>query len=76
MLGRGSRSRGVCEGILYVITKDKGSVVIDKLKKKNFAMFDDLKNLMKLLEKRYNDQLLVTALKTEMDEGNMIKSLS
>ena len=33
MLGRGSRTRGICEGTLYVNSKDKASVVMDKLKR-------------------------------------------
>jgi hypothetical protein len=33
MLGRGSRTRGICEGILYVKSKDKASVVMDRMKK-------------------------------------------
>jgi hypothetical protein len=33
MLGRGSRTRGICDGIYFKVTNDKASAVIDKLKK-------------------------------------------
>ena len=63
MLGRSSRTRGVCEGILYVPSNDKASVVIDRLKKQNFNAMDELAMLMRLIEKRSNDKLVSTTLK-------------
>jgi hypothetical protein len=33
MLGRGSRTRGICEGILFKISNFKETVLIDMMKK-------------------------------------------
>jgi hypothetical protein len=65
MLGRGSRARGVCEGILYVASKEKASAVIDKLKMQNFTAMGELGNLMRLIEKKSTDKQVWTLLKKE-----------
>ena len=64
MLGRSSRKRGVCEGYLFVKTMEKSSQVIDRLKKQNVSAFQDLENLLTLLEKKHKDPSIVKALTT------------
>jgi CRISPR/Cas system CMR-associated protein Cmr1 (group 7 of RAMP superfamily) len=76
MLGRGSRSRGICEGILYKVTKDKTSIVIDKLKKQNFAAMNDLEGLLKLLEYKQKDGLLQGILMKAWEAGAPLMSLA
>jgi hypothetical protein len=62
MLGRSSRKRGVCEGYFFVATIEKSSQVIDRLKKQNVTAFQDLENLLTLLEKKHKDMVIVKAL--------------
>ena len=38
MLGRSSRSRKVCEGILYSVTSERPSQVIERLKRANVSL--------------------------------------
>ena len=76
MLGRSSRTRNICEGILYTATGEKSSVVIDKLKRQNFSMMADLEKAMILFEKKFKDTSLVAALKKEFENGKMIKAMS
>ena len=37
MVGRSSRSRGICEGVLYNVGEQTASQVMDRLKRKNLA---------------------------------------
>lgn len=76
MLGRSSRTRNICEGILYTATGEKSSVVIDKLKRQNFSMMADLEKAMILFEKKFKDTSLVAALKKGFENGKMIKAMS
>lgn len=76
MLGRSSRTRNICEGILYTATGEKSSVVIDKLKRQNFSMMADLEKAMILFEKKFKDTSLVAALKKGFENGKMIKTMS
>ena len=72
MLERSSRIRNICEGILYIATGEKSSVVIDKLKRQNFSMMADKEKALILLQKKFKDMSLVAALKN----GKMIKAMS
>ena len=76
MLGRGSRTRGICEGMLFVKSKDKASVVMDQMKRQNFTSMAELGHLMKLVEKKSKDKLLTSKLEQRQDEGEMIRSLA
>ena len=75
MLGRSSRTRNICEGILYTATGEKSSVVFDKLKRQNFSMMTDLEKAMILFEKKFKDTSLVAALKKGFENGKMIKAM-
>jgi cation transport regulator ChaC len=59
MIGRSSRTRGVCEGVLYNIGHESAMQVMDRLKRQNVAALQDLERLMILLEKKSKDALLI-----------------
>ena len=46
MVGRSSRSRGICEGVLYTVGTQTASQVVDRLKSKNLAALQDLERLV------------------------------
>ena len=52
----------MCEGYLIVETMEKSSQVIDRLKKQNVSAFQDLENLLALLEKKHKDSVIIKAL--------------
>jgi competence protein ComGF len=49
--------------------------VIDRLKKQNVSAFQDLENLLALLEKKHKDTVIIKALSTSRDQGVIVKSL-
>jgi hypothetical protein len=76
MLGRGSRTRGVCNGILFKVTKDKSSMVIDKLLRQNSASMDDLERLLRLFELKGTDSQLQVILKKAAEQRKPIRRLA
>jgi hypothetical protein len=76
MLGRSSRTRNICEGILYTATGEKPSVVIDKLKRQNFSMMAELEKAMILFEKKFENASLVAALEKHFENGKMIRTMN
>ena len=50
MLGRGSRTRNISEGILFIETKEKSNVVMQRLKKANVTMMLDLERFLHFIE--------------------------
>ncbi len=52
MIGRSSRTRGVCECILYLAGDEKQNQVMARLSRQNIAAMQDLEQLLKLIEKR------------------------
>jgi type I site-specific restriction endonuclease len=75
MLGRGSRTRGICDGILYKVTEDKPKVVLEKLQRQNFAAIGELQSLLKVLEHKFKDATLLGLLKSGIEKGQPIRSL-
>ena len=75
MLGRSSRSRNVCEGILYTDSNLKASAVIDNLKKQTFTALSDLEQVLILMEKRATDKVLVVALSKYFENGEKVASI-
>jgi Type III restriction enzyme, res subunit len=69
MIGRSSRTRGVCEGVLYNKGDETTVQVIDRLKRQNVSVLQDLERLMLVLEKRDKDQGLLKHLKKEKENG-------
>ena len=55
MIGRSSRSRNVCEGILYCASSEKASVIIQRMKSQNLNMMLELEHLTHLLAKKGKD---------------------
>jgi len=55
MIGRSSRTRGVCEGVLYVLGDDSAATILDRLRRHNVAELQDLERLLALLKKRCKD---------------------
>lgn len=52
MMGRSSRSRGVCEGVLYIETIEKVSHVRTNLRNQLASEMLDLERVMTLIEKK------------------------
>lgn len=62
MLGRSSRTRGVCEGVMLTQSKEKASQIIQRLKNSNVANMLELEKLVQLLEGKVKDKQLVAKL--------------
>jgi hypothetical protein len=62
MIGRSSRTRSVCDSVMYVQGEEKQNQVMDKLRKQNVAAMQDLEKLIKLLEKKEKSEFLVKTL--------------
>lgn len=65
MLGRSSRSRNMCEGILYSPTSEKPGQILERLKRANISLMLDLERLVKLLEEKRKDKQLLARLKEQ-----------
>lgn len=59
MIGRSSRTRGVCEGALHIATEEKGSQVLERLKRHGVVVLQELERFVTLAEKRSRDPVLV-----------------
>ena len=55
IIGRSSRTRGVCEGILYNVGEESALQVVDRLKKQNVAALQNLERVLVLLERKCRD---------------------
>ena len=55
MVGRSSRSRGVCNGTLYLVGEEKAVHLMDKLRKHGFSNIQDKEKLLLVLEKKSKD---------------------
>ena len=75
IIGRSSRSRNVCDGILYCPTLEKASVILQRMKSHSCNMLLELEHLMHLLEKKAKDVNLVKAIKKRLGEGQMIQTV-
>jgi cation transport regulator ChaC len=74
MVGRSSRTRGVCEGTLFVVSDERASRVIEKLKHQGLVSLQGLERLMQVLEKRARDQTLVKKLNELKDSHTRVKT--
>ena len=75
MIGRSSRTRGVCEGILYNRGEESALQVVDRLKRQNVAALQDLERVLLLLEKKQKDTILIKQLTAEKEKGASVRSL-
>lgn len=62
MVGRSSRTRGVSQGSMFIITEDKAGTVLDKLRKCGVISLQGLERLLLILQKRAKDQTLLKEL--------------
>ena len=75
MVGRSSRTRDVCEGILYVIGQERPVQVVERLKRSSVSALQDLEKLLTLVEKKSKDQTLVKLLTEAKVKGTQVRSL-
>jgi hypothetical protein len=55
MMGRSSRTRGVCQGSLYLVTEERSGKVFERLKLQGVVSVQGLEKLLLVLEKRAKD---------------------
>ena len=75
MVGISSRTRGVCEGILYIIGQERPVQVVERLKRSSVSALQDLEKLLTLVEKKSKDQTLVKLLTEAKVKGTQVRSL-
>ena len=75
MIGRSSRTRGVCEGVLYNVGEESALQVVDRLKRQNVAALQDLERVLLLLEKKCKDASLLKQLTAEKAKGAPVRTL-
>ena len=75
MIGRSCRTRGVCEGTLYVVGIEKPLQVTERLKKQGVVTLMDLERLLNLLEKKGRDNAIIRRLTSAMKAGLEVKTL-
>lgn len=76
MIGRSSRTRGVCEGVLFVVSEESAVQIIDRLKRQNVAALQDLERLVNVLAQRTKDHAIRQHLTVGMGRGKPIRSLN
>ena len=75
MVGRSCRTRGVCEGTLYVVGIEKPLQITERLKKQGVVTLMDLERLLHLLEKKGRDNAIIKRLLSALETGIEVKSL-
>lgn len=63
MVGRSSRSRGVCEATLFVETLEKPVQVVERLRRQGLTSLQELERLLYHVERKCKDANLLKALK-------------
>ncbi len=76
MIGRGSRTRNVSEGILYTDSNEKASIVMQRLKKSNVSMMQELEKVLHFLEQKSLHKAVIEAVCKEHANGRLILSMS
>ena len=74
MLGRASRSRNLCEGVMFTSTSEKPTQVLQRLKGSNVSSMQDLERLARLLKEKSKDKALVTLFKQLTDQGKTVRT--
>ncbi len=62
MIGRSSRTRGVCQGSLFIISDERAGKVIERLKLQGMVSIQGMEKLMLVLEKRAKDNTFIKCL--------------
>ena len=76
MMGRSSRSRGVCDGVLYLMGDEKPMQYMERIRRQNAADLQELEKVFKLVEYRRKDQTLLKNLKEEKVQGRQVRTLN
>jgi hypothetical protein len=63
MSGRSSRTRGVCESTLYIVTSESRNQVTDRLRRSSISQLGDLEKVIGLMEHKDKDYQLMKAAK-------------
>lgn len=74
MIGRSSRSRGVCNGTYFTIGEEKAVQVMNRLRKHGVVNMQDQERLLMLLARKHKDQTLLKRLKQGQEEGKHIQT--
>jgi hypothetical protein len=72
MVGRSSRSRGVCDGTLYIVGNEKQYQVIDRIKRQGVAALQEKEKLICLIESKMKDITLIRKLTEVRDAGRSL----
>lgn len=75
MVGRSSRTRGVCEGTLYTVGAERPHQVLDRLKRHSVIALQELERVLHLIEKRCRDNSLIRRLTEAREMGETVRSL-
>ena len=62
MLGRASRTRGVCEGVMFTVGNEKASQTLRRLKDASTLKMSQLEPLLKTLESRSQEKAMIAKL--------------
>jgi hypothetical protein len=62
MLGRSSRTRDVCEGVLYSSTSEKPSQIVERMKSSEIQPLLEMETLLPVLESKRDDRLMIKTL--------------
>ena len=74
MVGRSSRTRGACQGTLYMVSEDWAVHIMNKLKKHGIVSLQELEKLLIVLERRGKDQTLLKLLIKLRGEGIVVNT--
>ena len=72
MIGRSSRTRGVCEGTLFSVGQERANQVIERLKRHGVITMQELERLLKLVEKRNRDAAVIRRFNEAKENGESI----
>ena len=75
MLGRSSRTRDVCDAIMFSSTTEKSSEIIQRMRSQDIQPMLDLENLLPVLVARKDDKNLMKALTKSGESGAKVGSL-
>jgi len=75
MSGRSSRTRGVCESTLYIVTIESRSQVMDRLRRSSISQLGDLEHVLDLMKHKDKDHQLMKVTKLLNDANKRITSI-
>lgn len=75
MVGRSSRTRGVCESSLFHIGNEKSSELMQRLNRVGISESLELERLIKLFEKKASDPALVSVIKESVKNHLEVRTI-